>query len=89
MRTVIDQKLVKTGEKDKLKEYLRHRLVECGWRDNMKAYCKELLLSKGLEQYTMDDLIKEVTPRGRAMVPDEVRADLLARIRKFLHDYEK
>ena len=34
------QKLVETGEKERLKELLRQKLIECGWRDELKEYCK-------------------------------------------------
>jgi len=40
VRTTIMQKLVETGEKERLKELLRQKLVECGWRDELKEYCK-------------------------------------------------
>lgn len=36
----ISQKLVDSGEKERLKELLRQKLVDCGWRDAMKARCK-------------------------------------------------
>ena len=44
----------------------------------------EVIRSKGLEKITVDELVAEITPRGRATVPDEIKADLLQRIRKFL-----
>lgn len=78
------QKLIETGEKERLKDLLRQRLVECGWRDQLKEYCKEVIRSKGLEKITVDELVAEITPRGRATVPDDIKADLLQRIRKFL-----
>ena len=40
VRATINQKLVESGEKERLKELLRAKLVECGWRDELKAYCK-------------------------------------------------
>ena len=84
VRAAIMQKLIETGEKENLKELLRSRLIQCGWRDELKEYCKEVIRSKGLEKITVDELVAEITPRGRATVPDEVKADLLQRIRKFL-----
>mmetsp|Transcript_36811 Transcript_36811/g.124553 ORF Transcript_36811/g.124553 Transcript_36811/m.124553 type:complete len:102 (+) Transcript_36811:47-352(+) len=84
VRTTIMQKLVETGEKERLKELLRQKLVECGWRDELKEYCKEVIRSKGLEKITVDELVAEITPRGRATVPDEVKTELLQSIRKFL-----
>ncbi|RUS87043.1 hypothetical protein EGW08_005196 [Elysia chlorotica] len=84
MRATINQKLVETGERERLKELLRARLIECGWRDELKAYCKEIVQQKGLEHITVDDLVSEMTPRGRSLVPDEVKKELLQRIRTFL-----
>ena len=43
-----------------------------------------MIRSKGLEKITVDELVAEITPRGRATVPDEIKADLLQRIRRFL-----
>ena len=81
VRTTIMQKLVETGEKERLKELLRQKLIECGWRDELKEYCKgarallaprkmtcfcaEVIRSKGLEKITVDELVAEITPRGR------------------------
>jgi len=84
IRASINQKLVDTGEKEKLKELLRQKLIECGWRDQLKSHCKEVIKNKGLEKITVDELVAEITPQGRATVPDAVKAELLQRIRKFL-----
>ncbi|XP_071957682.1 transcription and mRNA export factor ENY2-like [Antedon mediterranea] len=86
MRATIHQKMVETGEKERLKELLRAKLIECGWRDQLKAYCKEVVRTKGLEHVTVDDLVAEITPKGRELVPDEVKKELLQRIRAFLAD---
>lgn len=60
------------------------RLIECGWRDELKAHCKDIVKKKGLENVTVDDLVADITPKGRALVPDDVKRELLARIRTFL-----
>mmetsp|Transcript_32881 Transcript_32881/g.104903 ORF Transcript_32881/g.104903 Transcript_32881/m.104903 type:complete len:100 (-) Transcript_32881:282-581(-) len=80
----IMQRLIETGEKDRLKELLRQKLIDSGWRDDLKEYCKEVIRKKGLEKITVDELVAEITPRGRATVPDEVKTELLQNIRKFL-----
>lgn len=84
LRATINQKLIETGERDRLKELLRNRLIECGWRDELKQYCKEIVRQKGLENITVDDLVAEITPKGRALVPDQVKKELLQRIRSFV-----
>ncbi|KAK2188985.1 hypothetical protein NP493_118g00026 [Ridgeia piscesae] len=89
MRATINQKLVVSGERDKLKELLRTRLIECGWRDQLKQHCKEIVKQKGLEHVTVDDLVAEITPKGRALVPDQVKKELLQKIRKFLSEQQQ
>jgi len=59
--------------------------MECGWRDQLKVHCKEIVRQKGLENITVDDLVAEITPKGRALVPDPVKKELLQRIRAFLN----
>uniref|UniRef100_A0A8C5JVW0 Transcription and mRNA export factor ENY2 n=1 Tax=Jaculus jaculus TaxID=51337 RepID=A0A8C5JVW0_JACJA len=70
MRAAINQK-----ERERLKEF---------WKDQLKAHCKEVIKEKGLEHVTVDDLVAEITPKGRALVPDGVKKELLQRIRTFL-----
>ena len=84
IRDTIMAKLVETGEKDKLKELLRDRLISCGWRDELKEFCKDVIRRKGLEKVTVEELVSEITPKGRATIPEEIKAELLQRIRKFL-----
>ncbi|XP_023836034.1 transcription and mRNA export factor ENY2-2 [Salvelinus sp. IW2-2015] len=84
MRATINQKLTEMGERERLKELLRAKLTECGWRDQLKAYCKDVIKEKGLEHVTVEDLVVEITPKGRVLVPDSVKKELLQRIRAFL-----
>ncbi|KAJ8353973.1 hypothetical protein SKAU_G00215400 [Synaphobranchus kaupii] len=84
MRAAINQKLIEMGERERLKELLRAKLIECGWKDQLKAHCKDVIKEKGLEHVTVEDLVAEITPKGRALVPDSVKKELLQRIRAFL-----
>eukprot|EP00929_Paragymnodinium_shiwhaense_P013211 TRINITY_DN121074_c0_g1_i1.p1 TRINITY_DN121074_c0_g1~~TRINITY_DN121074_c0_g1_i1.p1 ORF type:complete len:102 (+),score=19.53 TRINITY_DN121074_c0_g1_i1:3-308(+) len=84
VQETVAKKLEETGEKDRLKEVLKAQLMECGWFDDLKRHTREVIKSKGLEKITVDDLVADITPRGRATVPDHVKAEMLTRIRKFL-----
>ncbi|KAJ0038767.1 transcription and mRNA export factor ENY2-like [Pistacia vera] len=84
LQEIINIKLIESGEKERLKELLRERLIECGWRDEMKALCRAYTRKKGRNNVTVDDLVHVITPKGRASVPDSVKAELLQRIRSFL-----
>lgn len=37
MRANLNQRLIESGEKERLKDLLRTKLVECGWRDELKV----------------------------------------------------
>ncbi|KAG0593537.1 hypothetical protein KC19_1G337200 [Ceratodon purpureus] len=84
LQEIINIKLIESGEKERLKELLRERLIECGWRDELKAQCRAFTRKKGRNNITVDELVRTITPKGRAMVPDNVKAELLQRIRAFL-----
>ena len=124
LRSVVHQRLLESGEKDRIKELLRSRLIESGWRDNIKIEARNivkrnfaillfggvfitapkldklftcifilikieikfyyLFSEKGLEKVKLDDLVKEITPKGRSTVPDAVKRELLAKIKDFL-----
>mmetsp|Transcript_2896 Transcript_2896/g.3665 ORF Transcript_2896/g.3665 Transcript_2896/m.3665 type:complete len:131 (-) Transcript_2896:1698-2090(-) len=84
IRATINRKLEESGERERIEELLRTKLIECGWRDELKHFCKEVVKNKGLEKISVEELVAEITPRGRATVPDSIKAELLNRIRKFL-----
>ena len=46
-KTTIEQRLVETGEKERLKEHLRNRLIESGWREEMKLEAKQVRSEEG------------------------------------------
>jgi len=74
---MIEKKLEESGEKARLEEYLWQKLIECGWKDELKKHCMELIWNKGLEKINLDDLVEELLPKGRALVPTSVKEDLL------------
>lgn len=84
VRAAINQQLIESGEKERLKELLRQRLVESGWRDQLKAECKKIVQEKGVDKITVEELVSQITPKGRSLVPDAVKKELLQKIRAFL-----
>jgi len=72
------------NQKTRLRKLLEKRLVESGWVDSLKEYCKDAIASKGLEKIKVEDLVKEIAPRGRATVPDEIKSEILNEIRTFV-----
>jgi hypothetical protein len=82
----LETKLRESGEEQRLEEYLRHKLIESGWKDELKNHCKEMIRKKGLEKVTVEELVEELTIKGRNTVPMKVKEDLLARIKTYFED---
>lgn len=84
LRLMYQQRLTESGEKDRLMEFLRTRLGEYGYNDDLLQYCKNYIRSKGVEHVDVESLVAEVTPRAREMLPDQVKRELLNKIRQFV-----
>ncbi|EDV46031.1 enhancer of yellow 2 transcription factor [Drosophila erecta] len=86
----VDQYTVLTGDRSKIKDLLCSRLTECGWRDEVRLMCRNILLEKGTNNsFTVEQLITEVTPKARTLVPDAIKKELLMKIRTILTENEE
>lgn len=65
---------------------INNRLIACGWRDDLKQHCIEFIKNKGIEKVTVDEIVAEIAPKGRANVPDSLKAEVLNRIRAFAEE---
>ncbi|XP_051822727.1 transcription and mRNA export factor ENY2-like [Antechinus flavipes] len=84
MKAILNQKLVETGERERLQEWLRAKLIECDWKDQLQAHCLDVIQAKGVEQVNVDNLVAEIIPKGRALIPNSFKEELLQRVRTFL-----
>ncbi|CEM12747.1 unnamed protein product [Vitrella brassicaformis CCMP3155] len=82
-RSQLEEDLAKSGEETRLKEWLRTELAHCGWREEVKRNCLERIRNMGMDKVSVEDLIKQVQPYGRQTVPDEVKAELINKLRAF------
>ncbi|GFW04261.1 transcription and mRNA export factor ENY2 [Trichonephila clavipes] len=80
----MSENMIESNDIEKFKELLRTRLSESGWKEEMKAVCRDIIREKGIENVSVESLVKEMTPKGRALVPDSVKRELLQRIRSHL-----
>eukprot|EP01095_Lingulamoeba_sp_RSL-Kostka_P012775 TRINITY_DN5101_c0_g7_i1.p1 TRINITY_DN5101_c0_g7~~TRINITY_DN5101_c0_g7_i1.p1 ORF type:complete len:112 (-),score=40.31 TRINITY_DN5101_c0_g7_i1:215-550(-) len=86
-RAAINQRLIESGEKERLKEFLRNKLVETGWKDQMKTHCREVIKRKGLDNVTAEELVQEITPIAESQIPESVTEELKKKLRDFLTMY--
>lgn len=84
LKTRAYQKLVETGERDRLMQVLRVQLTECGWKDRLTEFCKKVVKEKGVDNVSIDDLVSQVFPIAQKNVPPHVKQDLVKQIKVFL-----
>ena len=82
IESAIRHKLETTGEIDRIHHSLHANLTECGWRNNvLQESAKEMIRRKGLQPITLDSLVAELVPVGRATVPNEVKVKLVEHLK--------
>jgi enhancer of yellow 2 transcription factor len=80
LKAKVDALLVESGDIDSLKDVLRSRLTESGWKDEVRLACNKIIKERGVQNVSIESLVKEVTPIGREKVPAAVKKELLQRI---------
>ncbi|KAK9667606.1 hypothetical protein K7432_017619 [Basidiobolus ranarum] len=90
IRMSLCQKFTESGEKDRLQSILQERLRECGWLESIKAHCSEIVKEKlktdGVTGVTVNEMVSQITPHARGTVPEDIKADMLLRIKKYLEE---
>lgn len=71
------------GEKPILKDYLIQALHESGWTDKVRLMCRDEI-TKANGVITVDNLMEKVTPKARQNIPDDVKAELIIKIKQTL-----
>lgn len=84
LKNVAYQKLVESGERDRLIAVLKQKLEESGWKKNLKDYCQKIVKERGVDNTNIDDLVEQVSPVAKSHVPKEVKEELVSQIRIFL-----
>ncbi|CAH1104738.1 unnamed protein product [Psylliodes chrysocephalus] len=75
---------------DRVTELVQTRLIESGWRDQVKLACRKAILESGDKHVpTADELIAQITPKARSMVPDAVKRELLHELEIILINLDK
>lgn len=92
LKSLLKERLVECGWRDAIKDEVRSVLVpvlvvSCHFQQTTKAtmrcslhpQCRKLLKERGYENVTVDQLVKDVVPLGRVMVPDRCATGLAIR----------
>ncbi|CDW52908.1 Enhancer of yellow 2 transcription factor homolog [Trichuris trichiura] len=64
----------------KMLRVTRKLLHESGWDQKVEHACQEFILTNGVDKITLEQLIVEVKPIARQLIPESVKRDLLERL---------
>ncbi|KAJ1918791.1 Transcription and mRNA export factor eny2 [Mycoemilia scoparia] len=84
IREELLRRFVESGERERVQELLKSKLNANGWQDEVRQMCKDIIKEKEPNPVTVDELAGELTPRARASVPENVKAEMLEQIQAFL-----
>lgn len=66
-----------------LRDFLVQSLQLSGWDDKVRLMCREEI-SKSNGTISAEDIISRVTPKARKEIPDDVKAEMIAKIKSVL-----
>ncbi|KAK9484458.1 transcription factor e(y)2-domain-containing protein [Lipomyces starkeyi] len=82
IKAKVNQKLIESGEYERLSQYLRQKLIENGWYEQVTELASDTLRAQ--ENPNFEKLVDLVEPEALALVPEFVKVELLSMIKQFL-----
>jgi len=83
VKRVSDQMTILKGQRPVLKDFLVQSLSESGWDDRVRMMCREEI-TKANGVISVDSLVDKVTPKARREIPDEIKTEMIAKIKQVL-----
>lgn len=65
MKQLLRQRLMEYGWRDQMKAYCKGRITSLVYSIKSRSFQIEIVKQKGLENITVDELVQEITPKGR------------------------
>lgn len=86
VRAKIQDHLISSGNYELINKQLKLKLYENAWYDKVGQLATSELQQEDNKNLTFDRLYALVKPQAEQMVPDEVRQEIMTRIREYLED---
>ncbi|WVQ79424.1 hypothetical protein IAT38_001522 [Cryptococcus sp. DSM 104549] len=80
----IRQKMMETGDWERIQNLLRARLEESGWVDDLKNQAKEQ--ARAQETPNLEELMKSLSESAASSVSPELKRDLTQEVERVLDD---
>ncbi|KAJ2498312.1 hypothetical protein GGH96_004403 [Coemansia sp. RSA 1972] len=87
IREELLRRFKESGERERMQDILRNKLDASGWQDRVKDRCQRVIHENTdtIDKLTVDDIAESVTPYARSSVPEDIKAEVLEEIRKFIY----
>ncbi|KAJ7186736.1 transcription factor e(y)2-domain-containing protein [Mycena filopes] len=82
LQVQLQQRLLESGEWDRIKFILASKLNDSGWTDDMRNRSKER--ARTMDPLSFTALLEEMVPHAHTSVPLAVRREVVALLRVFL-----
>ncbi|VVT53661.1 uncharacterized protein SAPINGB_P003686 [Magnusiomyces paraingens] len=82
IKVKVHDKLLETGEYERMKSFLREKLLEAGWFDEINVLALDKLSTQ--EKPSFETVAESLETQALDMIPDDIKIELLRKIRGFL-----
>ncbi|CAN6623948.1 transcription and mRNA export factor Sus1p [Trichomonascus vanleenenianus] len=82
LQAAVINRMLESGEYDRMKKILRTRLRETGWFDEVNEMALEEL--SGLDDPNFERISKKLEPQALNIVPEDIKLEMLKMIKTFL-----
>ncbi|ALC46658.1 maker205 [Drosophila busckii] len=67
-----------------LKDLLQKRLDDCGWSSSVEHLVRKALQEESEGNISQEQLVEQIIPLARALVPEEIHKEMMIRVREAL-----
>ncbi|PWN54331.1 hypothetical protein IE53DRAFT_383110 [Violaceomyces palustris] len=82
LQNALHQRLVATGEWNRLLMLMKRMLDDCGWETSLREHASER--AKAQEKLSLPDLLNELGPYAKSTLPTHVKNHMTSLLRDFL-----
>ncbi|KAK9477349.1 transcription factor e(y)2-domain-containing protein [Lipomyces japonicus] len=82
IREKVHEKLIESGEYERISSILRQKLLETGWYDKVNELAYDKL--KAQENPNFEKLVNDIEPKSLALISDDIKIEILTMIKTFL-----
>ncbi|KAK9471482.1 transcription factor e(y)2-domain-containing protein [Dipodascopsis tothii] len=82
IRAQVNQKLIESGEYERMSKHLKKRLSEAGWFVEVNALATDNVRRQDTPNF--EALVADVEARALELVPDEIKIEILRMIKQFI-----